>query len=299
MDQLADDGGLISIVAVDHRASMENFFRQVTGSADPNELRAFRLEVCRWLAPHVSSILVDVGTAHQAITLGLIPRSTGVVCPLEAENPVLEDGLRLTMLDPEFEPEDARRLGAAAVKLLIHDRPDVDRAVRHHKEVLGAAIQQCQDADTPLIVETVPYRLPDETEEHFREVFPELVIEGVRNAAREGVDVLKVAYPGGPRPFEACQLIDELAGPTPWVLLGGLQPLDELLDGVQMAVNANASGCIVGRSIWGPSVNMTFERRQRFLQHEATEKLDLLRRVVQKRGMPWRTRAGLALPPVP
>jgi len=290
MDQLASDTGTICMVAVDHRSSMERLFVEVTGSAPPDEIKALKRSVCVTLASRVSAILLDADTAREAIRDNLIPRCTGLVCPLEADRPEDSDGLRLTIFDRGFGPRDAKCLGAVAVKLYLHYRPDVPRSAHHHKELLAQAVERCSDIDISLIVEPVPFRLADESEETFRERFPELVVETVRDLAPIGPDVLKIPYPGGRRPEEACNEIDQISTPIPWVLLGGAMSMDALHEAVQVAMSSHASGCIAGRSIWAAAVGVERSMRDRFLRDDASLKLERLNQVVESHGTPWRTR---------
>lgn len=290
MDQIASADGTISVLAVDHRSSLRQVFRDNGAEPDDRAISELKDDVCRILAPAVSAILVDPATAERCIIRGIIPRETAIICPIESDRRVVVNGVRYTQLDQAFGPRDARRMGAVAVKLLLDYRADISESVEHHAALVKEAAGLCAADELPLILEPVPYRLEREGPDEYCRRYPELVVHMVEQLAEYDVDVFKIPFPGGAKAEAHCARIDEAVATRPWALLGGFKPADELIRELVIALKARASGFIVGRSVWASAVSMSRSARRNFLRQHAHQELARLQAETAVGGTPWRAR---------
>lgn len=141
--------------------------------------------------------------------------------------------------------EDAVRMGADAVKMvLIFGREQVEVHADNAEEVARAA-RQCEAWGIPLMVEptlwgiTVPE--PEKND-------PELIGSICRIAVELGADILKAPYTGNPETFR--RIVE--ASPVPVVILGGprMNTEHDILNAVAGAVEAGAVGVAFGRNVF-------------------------------------------------
>ena len=141
--------------------------------------------------------------------------------------------------------EDAVRMGADAVKMvLIFGREQVEVHADNVEEVARVA-RQCEVWGIPLMVEptlwgtTVPE--PEKND-------AELIGSICRVAVELGADILKAPYTGNPETFR--RVVE--ASPVPVVILGGPRMTTEqdVLGAVAGAVEAGAVGVAFGRNVF-------------------------------------------------
>jgi DhnA family fructose-bisphosphate aldolase class Ia len=146
---------------------------------------------------------------------------------------------------PQLTVEEALRLGADAVKLiLIIGRPDA-RELAADLAYVARTAEACRRWDLPLMVE--PYLwgadVPADPVERAR-----LNADGARIAVEHGADLLKLEVGGEPGIFG--QTVQ--ASPVPVFVLGGpKRPTQrETLADVVAAAAAGAVGLTIGRNVW-------------------------------------------------
>lgn len=135
----------------------------------------------------------------------------------------------------------ASRLACDAVKVLMPwDVPAPERAATVAR--IGRVIEAADKFDVPVMVEPVAMYRPRDR------VGVELEIDGARTAMELGADIVKMAYPGDRRLMTSvCQ---ELRLPV--VILGGPAGTTpgQLIEIVDDALSAGASGIVIGRNVW-------------------------------------------------
>lgn len=290
---MAGPDGVIVGVAVDHRDSLRVALeRKGLPSPSDEELAALKVRIAAGLAPAATLVLLDAEYgAAQAIAVGAVPGATALATPLEAQGyGDAADGAPTRLL-PDWTPEDAARLGAAACKLLLPYRVDRPDHAEAQEAVLREALASCRTAGTALILEPIVYGNVAEGR------FAELVVAGARRLSEHQPDVLKLQYPGD---AEACRALDDACGPAvPWVLLGGGTDAETLASQVEMACRAGASGFVVGRTLWEPALVEDDGESERALVSLSRPLLDRLAYVAREHATPWRDRVGpLAPPPI-
>jgi tagatose 1,6-diphosphate aldolase len=233
-------------------------------------------------------------SAAQAIAAGALPGATALAVPLEAQGyGEVATAPRTTFL-PDWSPEDARRLGAAACKLLLPYRVDVPEQADAQDERVREAVAGCAAQGLALILEPIVYALPGE-ERAGGERFGDLVVEGARRLAALQPDVLKLQYPGSE---QDCVRVDGACGPTvPWVLLGGGADEAALARQIDEACRAGASGFIVGRTLFDAALVPDDAESERALQEVGRPMLERLGAVARRSAQPWRERVGAIAPP--
>ena len=146
---------------------------------------------------------------------------------------------------PQVSVEDAVRLGADAVKLiLIMGRPDA-RELAGDLAYVAQTAEACRRWQLPLMVE--PYLwgadVPADAEARAR-----LNADGARMAVEAGADLLKLEVGGNYELFRSTVA----ASPVPVFVLGGpKRPTQrETLADVVAAAEAGAVGLTIGRNVW-------------------------------------------------
>jgi len=239
---LTDEKGCFKMMAIDQRDSMREAIRKKLGDIPSDEM--FK---------HVARV-------KELVTKHLARYSTA------------------TLTDPVYGyPYSIQHLGADAVKLLIHYRPDASKETcRHQQEIVRKVGEECAKHDVPFLLEFTGYDLVSgETKmPEYAKKKPWVVIESVKEFSKPeyGVDILKVEFPadlkfakefangafdGQERPAvytlkeveQFCKELNDAAG-APWVILSAGVDIEEFLIQVEMACEAGASGFLCGRAIW-------------------------------------------------
>ena len=296
LDQLAGPDGIIVGAAADHRDSLRAVLSMRGLEVADATVGALKAQVAASVAGAASLLLLDVELgAPAAIAAGALAGSTALVVPLEAQGYGDVATIAETTLMADWSPAEARRMGAAACKLLLPFRVDVAGQADRQVAVAATCARACRAAGTVLVLEPIVYRRAGE--DLAGDAFADLVIEGARRLAALDPGLLKVQYPGS---AAACGALDEACGrATPWVLLGGGAAVDVLAGEIRDACLAGASGFIVGRTLWSDALVADARERDRILATQPAATLARLAAVAREHGVPWRTRVGqLPQPPV-
>ena len=290
LDAISGRDGIVIGVAADHRDAFRAALRKC-GLADVPDawVTDFKLRLARALGDGATVMLLDAEyAAGQAIVAGALPGTTALAVPLEAQGYGDVASVDRTTFLPGWGPAQARRLGAAACKLLLPYRVDVPEQAAAQEDVVRAAVAGCREHGLALILEPIVYARPGEDRGGAR--FPQLVIEGARRLAALGPDLLKLQYPGS---YEACLELDAACGPaTPWVLLGGGADERSLLAQVADASRAGASGFIVGRTLFDAALVDDRDASEHALATVSRPMLDRLAATARASATSWRERVG-------
>ncbi len=297
LDQISSPRGVVAGAAIDHRDSLRTALeKRGIPVPDAGGMTALKVRIARALAQEATLVLLDVEfTAAQAIAAGALPGRTALATPLEGMGYGDVSRLRVTELMEGWSAVKARRLGAAAAKLLLPYRADVPDQAELQEQVVRLAVADCREAGLALILEPIVYRREGE-DSAGEGRFAELVIEGAARLAVLEPDVLKLQYPGS---AEACRRLDAACGAAiPWVLLGGGAAPDVIEGQVKDACGAGASGFIVGRTLFDAALVADEEESQRLLEERCRPLLRRLAEVAESLAQPWRSRVGeLPAPP--
>jgi tagatose 1,6-diphosphate aldolase len=298
LQQLADPIGILTVCAMDHRASLQRALNsQNPDAVSHQDMVDFKLDLCKAVAPFASAVLLDpIYGAGQAIATGVLPGKTGLLVSIEKTGYSGEKVARITELLPDWSVAKVKRLGASAVKILLYFRPDLKDITARQLDLVARLADECIEQDIPLLVESVSY--PTEAEggkpEEFSRKKPELVIEAARQLTDLPIDVLKSEFPADinyekdeRKLMEACQQLDE-ASQLPWVLLSAGVDFPLFKKQVEIACKAGASGFMAGRALWEEATQIrSRDQRMNFFQGETVSRLQQLAEIADKYGKPW------------
>ena len=205
---------------------------------------------------------------------------------------------RMPTLIDGFGPDVALKAGATGAKFLIYYHPDAENA-QEKRDLCQQVAQSCEAAAIPLFLEPLVYPLAEDkplapgTDE-----FEDAVVQTAAELSATKPTVMKVQFPGGgldsrDRWANACRRLDE-ACVVPWVLLGAGVSFEDFIEQTKAACSAGASGVLVGRTIWGETVNQTPTERASFLQDVGRKRLAQLEDAVSSTGRPWSSSGSLS-----
>jgi len=289
LDALADASGIFIGAAADHRDALKHELAKTGAQASDADVADIKARVAAAIAPAASLILLDIELgAPAAIARGALPGATALVVPLEAAGYGDVAKVHESALMDGWSPAAARRMGAAACKLLLPFRVDVPDQADLQEAVAARCATACREAGTVLVLEPIVYRRSGE--ELPAERYAELVVAGAERLAGVDPGLLKLQHPGS---ADACRALDAAVGTdTPWVLLGGGAKEEVLIAQIEEACRAGASGFIVGRTIWSDALAADPAEREAVLRERARARLERLAAVARAHATPWRDRVG-------
>ena len=158
LDACSSPGGTFAVLALDHRQNLRREIHPDDPAATTyEEMVAFKRAVVRALAPMATGTLLDpeVGAA-QSIADGSLPGRAGLLVAVEATGFEGPPHARASRILPGWSVEQAKRMGASAVKLLVYYHPDAANADAQERLVATVAAE-CVHLDIPLFVEPLGY----------------------------------------------------------------------------------------------------------------------------------------------
>ncbi len=301
LQQIADEKGMLTVCAVDHRGSLrEALAKAWAREVSYQDVVDFKLDLCRAVAPSASAVLLDpVYGVAPAIAAGTLPGHVGLLVSLEKTGYTGGSVSRVTELLPDWGVAKIKRLGASAVKLLVYYRPDLGEVSARQRDLVARVSEECLVADLPLLVESVSYPVEGETPEMFSERKPELVIEAARQLTELPFDVLKSEFPADiyyerdeAKLAAACKALNA-ASRHPWVLLSAGVNFELFKMEAEIAFSAGASGFLAGRALWQEATPIS-DRAERLVFFNSTvqARLSQLTRLADSYGTPWYARLG-------
>jgi tagatose 1,6-diphosphate aldolase len=299
MQQIATERGLFTMLALDHQEA----FCEGLNPVDPDsvsylEVVDAKLDIIAALAPHTSALLADLryGVA-QGIAASALPGRTGLLVTLEL-SPGYGPGetiARKTAVVPGWNVAKVRRLGAAAVKMLVFYHPHSQMA-GFQEDLISQIAIDCKEHDIPLVLEVLTHAVePGQSKEspEFAATRPWVIIESARRLCHLGADVFKAEFPADmkhesdqAKMLGWCEELTEAAG-IPWVVLSAGVTHDMFCHQVEISCRGGASGFLAGRSIWKEALSVTGSARKEFLAGEAVRRLNELTAITEQYGHPW------------
>jgi sulfofructosephosphate aldolase len=283
-ERIAGPSGALSMVAMDQRESLRTMFTEATDAPVPDATLAdFKLAVAETLSPHASAMLLD--RLYGVAAMRALAGDCGLVVAADQLTQQPGEPVEDTAVDDALDPSWVDQQGAAALKLLVLWRPDGRTAERGR--LVRRFLDLCNRAGLLSIVEGV-VRAPADVEagEWDREA---AIIEAARELGAERPDLYKAEVPlhgrGDPREIERqCEAITAVLG-CPWVVLSSGVTANDFPAAVEAACGGGASGFLAGRGIWMDLVGPG-DYRQR-LREVAVPRLERLREIVERAGVPW------------
>lgn len=225
---IADAGGAIRVLAIDHRDSLE----VLLDAASHREIVQLKSALVAEAGGIVSGVMLDPTYGLQSEVLGKVPAGVGVIAALEAQGYLNDASVTHTTLGSEA--AQVRAVGATAAKFLAlwDGEPD-----SRQRDTIADARRSAHDAGLPLVLEPLPRGL---------DPFGSWVLDWCEEHADSGADLFKLPYPGSAANCEAATA----ALPAPWAILSAGVDFETFVAQAESADRAGASGYIVGRAVW-------------------------------------------------
>ena len=292
LQHISCDRGTFTCLALDHRQNLRKALNPENPSATTDlQLSQFKLDVTGELSSCATAVLLDPEvSAAQAVATRRIPNDVGLVVALESTGYSGEPSARKAQIIPGWSVEKAKRMGAAAIKLLVYYHPD-SPASAEIEEFTKKVADDCLKSDIVLMLEPLSYSL-DENKKLSSAEKRYVVVETAKRLTPLGVDILKAEFPldvaekDESQWAKACADIST-ASVAPWILLSAAVDYETYLRQVVVACNSGASGIAVGRAVWKETVTMNSEERIRFLRVIAKDRLDRLASICHAMARPW------------
>ena len=292
LQECASPRGTFTMLALDHRQNLRRELRPgAPSTVTVAEMVSFKRSVVRAIGQSATGVLLDpeIGAA-QCIADGSLPANVGLVVAVEATGYVGPPTARESRVLDDWGPEEVRRMGASAAKLLVYYHPHASNAARQERLVADVATA-CRDLDLPLFLEPLGFSL-EAGAKLIGEERRRVVLETAQRLTSIGGDVLKAEFPYDAsvsdegRWRDACTELTE-AIDVPWVLLSGGVDASIFESQVRIACGAGASGVLAGRSIWAEATTMAPDQRDAFLARTARARLGGMAAMVDALARPW------------
>jgi tagatose 1,6-diphosphate aldolase len=291
LSQCAAADGTFNMVALDHRQAIKSVF---AGCADPYEAAVdFKREVISALAPVSSAFLLDPAIgAGPLLADGSLPGACGLIVCVEASGYAGPPHARLSRLSQGWDVARVKRMGASAVKLLVHYHPQAPTA-GSIGDLVCQVSEAAQACDLPLFLEILTYSIDPERKGLPPAERREVVLRAAEDLTRLGGDVLKAEFPldvkaePDERLWEAACLDLTRASAIPWVLLSAGVDFDVFCRQAEAACKAGASGVLAGRAIWKEALELPEGRRPSFLETVGRQRMQALGEVCRRWATPY------------
>lgn len=291
LKQTSNINDKFTILAFDQR---DSYTKMLPPQTPYEEAVNIKHEVVLALAPYSSAVLLDTN-------YGLKPalemdRQAGLLMALEKSGYTGDSTYRRIEFYSDWSVEKIKRMGAAAVKLLIYYHPGSGALAQEIEDLVARVRAECTQYDLPLFLEPVSYSLDKEVAKEsaeFAATRPQVVRETAARLAKLKPDVLKLEFPVDTKFnsdqsawLAACEAVSQVCD-VPWVLLSAGVDFDVFEPQVEIACRSGASGFLAGRAIWKEGVAMKAAERERFLRDTAIPRLEQLVEVANRHARPW------------
>jgi|SRR5688572_5456017 len=288
LQQITSERGTFTALALDHR---QNLRKANPAFTSHEELSRFKLDVASALAFQATAVLLDPEvSAAQAIAACAIPKNTGLVLAIESTGYTGNATARQAQIIPGWSVEQAKRMGASAIKLLVYYHPDSPTA-KEIEDFTSKVAEDCLKHDLVLMLEPLSYSL-DENKKLSSDEKRYIVVETAKRLTPLHVDILKAEFPldlnenDESKWMDACKEISS-ASSIPWILLSAAVDYDVFLQQVSVACKAGASGIAVGRAVWKEAIMMNGDERMSFLRTTARDRISRLTSLCHALAKPY------------
>lgn len=296
LQQLSDERGIFTMVAMDQRGSLKKMLDPENADrVSWEQMKQVKLDLAATYSRHASAILIDPEFgAAPGVASGAIAGHCGLLVAVEWSGyDTLGEGRTARLLEG-WGVAKVRRMGATAVKLLVHYHPDHAAAARRQREIVTQVVEACDQHDIPAVVEAVSYGLDSPAQR------PDIVVRTARDLVALGIDVFKAEFPQDLKldPDEAkaadwCRRVDEACGATPWVILSAGAPMPIFERQVDIACRCGASGFLAGRALWQDGVKQPgAEERRAYLEGQGVANFRTVAELARANATPWTQKVG-------
>lgn len=301
--QITDEKGRFRVFALDQSNSFKKALRALAERlgkpAEPtyDQIRNCKIEMVKALSPLSSAVLLDVNFgARQALNALSFPKSVGLIVRCEAS----KDAGIPSEYEPGWSVEKIKRMGAAAVKLLVYLDTENKENVRAQVSFVERVSKSCAEQDILLMTEELSF--PRKGEEKTSPSYKARKVKNILEATKligPATDILKLEFPANMKDDGDSQIIDNLgklneAAIRPWVLLSAGEKFDIFARQVEFAMKAGCSGTMAGRAIFNEYFEQnTPEDRAKFLATTGVERMEILKKYVDTYAQPWTARYGI------
>lgn len=293
--RLSTDGGVLAVLAIDHRDSL----RVVIDPDQPDEVPsdaivAFKRDVVEGAASAATGVMLEPEYSIPGL-VGALPDDVGFFAALEAQGYGADPYVRVTALLEDWSVEQAVEAGASGVKLLIFYTPDVPEAADQQDELVQRVAREAAAFDVPFLLEPLAYpATPEQAADPalMGAAHTDLVLETAARLTGLGATVLKMQFPAHPDhdpPDEwaaACAELDGMVA-EPWAVLSAGVSYDVFKHQVEIASAAGASGFMVGRAAWGELAGRPPAERRVLASGLVRSRISELRSIADTTGRPW------------
>lgn len=303
LKNVTDSTGRFKVLALDQSNSFKKFLRAMNEKAGNKKEPTYKdildakLEITEILSPYASAVLLDVNYgARQSLNCGALARGVGLIVRLEASK---DPGIA-GEVEPGWSVAKIKRMGAAAVKLLVYMDTEDSKATEGQMKFVRQTCSQCEEQDILLMTEELSY--PRKGEEKSS---PSYLARRPNNifSSTELIgpytDILKLEFPANIKSDDQKTMEKSLAtlnekASRPWVLLSAGEKFDLFLKQVELTMKAGASGIMAGRAIFQEYFDFTDRSEQKkFLKTTGVERMQKLCELVDKHATPWQKRFNL------
>ena len=302
---ITDSEGRFRVLAMDQSNSFKKALRAMHerqgAPAEPSyeEIRDCKIEMARVLSVHGSALLLDVNFgARQALNSLAYPKQVGLIVRVEASKDAGIPGA----YEPGWGVEKIKKMGAAAVKLLVYMDTSDKANVKAQLAFVQKVSKACRESDILLMTEELSFPRKGEDK-----ASPDYQARKVKNILESTAllgpytDILKLEFPGDIKADSEQQMAESLgrldeAAIRPWVLLSAGEKFDLFVRQAELAMKAGCSGYMAGRAIF----NEYFEQgtpaaRAQFLAGTACERMRRLNSAVEGHARSWMARYGISV----
>lgn len=273
--QICGDNGYMMVIACDQRGGMRKILADTPEAQKAigiDILGETKADITRYLANKATCVLLDATCAVPAVVdEGVLTRDTGLLVGLDDSGwDIDENGYRKSIMIPGVTARRVRELGGTGAKLMVYLRPDHPAANDYNLQIIRDCVADFAAEDLLLVVEILTYQVEGESDEDYKAIFPDLIVECTKMALELGSKVLKMPYPGT---AEACAAITSACDGVPWAVLSAGVDHETFIGQVATAMENGASGVIAGRALWKDCISLDRAVSEERLENVASQRL--------------------------
>jgi len=302
--QITDENGRFKVLAMDQSNSFKKALRAMHEKSgkkvEPSyeEIRDCKMTMTAALAPYGSALLLDVNYGlRQVLSCMALPRNVGLIARSEAS----KNAGTPSEYEPGWSVEKIKRMGAAAVKLLVYIDFEDKAGTKSQIAFVEMLSKACREQDILLMTEELSF--PRDGEEKSSPAYQDRKVKNILEATRligPHTDILKLEFPGNIKSDSEAKMADNLgklneAAIRPWVILSAGEKFDLFAKQVELALKAGCNGYMAGRAIFNEYFDQNSAAEQaKFLAGTGVERMKKLNALVDRHGTSWPARYELS-----
>jgi sulfofructosephosphate aldolase len=250
LQALADDQGLFTMLALDHRGALQSVMeRDGARTVGADAIRPFKQVAIDELAPSASACLLDFDYGLNPDGTSPLPAGTALILAAQEPDRINGTPIGSTRFDSRVTPERVATSGAVALKLLVDWTPTGDR--EQISDFTQAFVELSKECGVLSLVEGVtwPSSWVDEDQRD------DAILECARVLCATDPDIYKAEVAGfrgadlssvTARSRELTDAID-----CPWVVLSHGIAGSDFASAIEACCEGGASGFLAGQAVWG------------------------------------------------